>query len=161
MADLFSASELLNIAIREEVNGAAFYRALAAKTDSEALRGFAEDVAVMEDDHAEKFRKILDDVGEYKPVGQSYDGEYEEYLSYLVEGRIFPVGEDGEKMAAQQKSDVEAVETAARMEQNTLLLYQELMRFVPESQRSILDLIMDEERMHLTKFTQFKEEFLS
>ncbi len=161
MADLFSASELLNIAIREEVNGAAFYRALAEKTDSGPLRSFAQDVAEMEDEHAAKFRKLLNEVGEYVPQGQSYEGEYEEYLSYLIEGRIFPVGEDGEKMAAQQKSDLEAVETAARMEQNTLLLYQELKRFVPASQHDLLDVIMDEERMHLTQFTKFKEKFLS
>ncbi len=160
MADLFSASELLNIAVREEVTGAAFYRALAAKTDSDALRDFAEETAAMEDEHAAKFRKLLDDVGEYTPRGQSYEGEYEEYLSYLISGRIFPLGEEAEKMAERQKSDAEAVEMAAEMEKNTLLLYQELMQFVPDSQHSILETIMDEERMHLTQFTKFKEEHL-
>ena len=160
MADLFSASELLNIAIREEVNGAAFYRALAKKADSGALREFSEDVAQMEDDHAEKFRDLLGRIGDHEPP-ESYEGEYEEYLSYLIEGRIFPVGADGEKLADEQKSDLEAVETAAEMEKNTLLLYQELLGFVPESQHEIVEKIMDEERLHLTKSTKFKEDFLS
>jgi len=145
MANLFSASELLNIAIREEVNGAAFYRALAAETGSAPLKNFAEKTAEMEDDHAEKFRNLLAEAGEYQPP-ESYEGEYEEYLSYLVEGRIFPLGEEGAALAAEQESDFEAVETAAEMEKNTLLLYQELIQFVPDSQQDILQSIMDEER---------------
>ncbi len=160
MAELFSASELLNIAIREEVTGANFYRALAEDTNSPALREYAEKVAVMEDEHAEKFRTLLEETGADLPQGESYEGEYEEYLSYLISGRIFPMGEDGRELAKRQESVLKAVETAAEMEKNTLLLYQELLRFVPESQHHILDAIMDEERLHLTQFTKFKEDNL-
>ena len=160
MQDLFSASELIDIAIREEVTGASFYRALAEKTDSEELRDFALDIAEMEDEHAEKFRALLEDVGEYSPKGEEFPGEYQEYLEYLIGGRIFPVGEDAEKMAARQESDKDAVETAAEMEKNTLLLYQELMQFVPEKDHSVLKQIMDEERMHLMQFTKYREENL-
>ena len=68
------------------------------------------------------------------------------------------MGEEGRELAAQQESDRDAVETAQDLEKNTLLLYQELLQFVPESQRNILESIMDEERLHLTQFTKFKEE---
>lgn len=161
MPDIFSAGELINIAIREEVTGATYYRAIAERTDSDALRKFTLEVADMEDKHAARFRKMLEEVGEYKPQGEQYPGEYEEYLSYLVEGRIFPMGEDGKRLAAQQESDAAAVETAAEMEKNTLLLYQELVRFIPEGERGVLDEIMDEERLHLTQFTKFRQEQMS
>jgi len=158
MADLFAAGELINIAIREEVTGAAFYRALADQTDSEELESFARKVAEMEDDHAEKFRKLLEEVGDYTPVAEQYEGEYGEYLSYLIGGRIFPMGDEAKKMAAAQKTDRDAVEAAAEMEKNTLLLYQELLAFVPEKNHDVLRQIMDEERLHLLQFTRFKEE---
>jgi rubrerythrin len=158
MPELFSAPELINIAIREEVTGATYYRALAEQTDSEALADFATNVAKMEDEHADKFRKLLEDVGDYTPKGEAYQGEYQDYLAYLLEGKIFPMGEEGREMAAEQKSDKEAIETAQDLEKNTLLLYQELLQFVPESQRHVLEGIMDEERLHLTQFTKFKEE---
>jgi len=158
MAQLFSASELINIAIREEATGGTYYRAVAKRAESEDLRSFALQVADMEDAHAEKFRKLLAEVGEYQPVGEQYPGEYQEYLAYLIEGRIFPMGEQGEELAARQESDLQAVETAAEMEKNTLLLYQELLRFVPERDHALLQGIMDEERMHLMQFTKFKEE---
>jgi rubrerythrin len=157
MPDLFAASELINIAIREETTGAAYYRAVAKKTKSKQLKDFAAKVAKMEDEHAAKFRKLLQKAGDYRPVGEQYDGEYQEYIAYLVEGRIFPMGQDAEKMAAAQESDRQAVETAAQMEKNTLLLYQELLQFVPENERPVLKDIMDEERMHLVQFTKFKQ----
>ena len=158
MPELFSAAELINIAIREEVTGATYYRTLAEKTESEALEEFATEVAEMEDVHAEKFRNLLEEVGDYTPTGEQYMGEYQEYLEYLLEGRIFPMGEEGRELAEKQESEEEAIETARDLEKNTLLLYQEMVQFVPESQRPVLQGIMDEERLHLTKFTKFKEE---
>jgi len=160
MAALFAASELINIAIREEETGATFYRALAENTDSEELSEFALTTAAMEEEHAEKFRQLLRQVGDYRPQGEQHEGEYGEYLAYLLEGRIFPVGDESRQMAARQRSDREAVETAREMEKNTLLLYQELSRFVPEGQRGVLEGIMDEERLHLLQFTRFKEEHM-
>ena len=93
-------------------------------------------------------------------MAEQYPGEYGEYMAYLVGGRIFPMGEESEKMADRLGSDVEAVETAAQMEKNTLLLYQELLRFVPEKDHAVLEDIMDEERLHLLQFTKFKQEHL-
>ncbi len=156
MPDLFSASELINIAIREELTGASYYRAVARRARSIELRKFALEVADMEDAHAELFRRLLARVGDYKPTGEQYAGEYQEYIAYLVQGRIFPPGEEAQKLAARQDSDQEAVETAAEMEKNTLLLYQELLQFVPEKERSVLHEIMQEERAHLLQFSKFK-----
>ena len=160
MADLFSASELINIAIREEVNAASYYRALAEKSEWPELADFALGVAQMEDQHAEQFRKLLQCTGDRAPAGESYAGQYQEYISYLIAGRIFPIGQEGEEMARRQESDRQAIKTAAEMEKNTLLLYQELIRFVPQKDRPILDAIMDEERQHLLQFTKFAREHL-
>jgi len=158
MPEPLSASKLINIAIREEVTGATYYRAIAKKAKSAELKEFALQTAKMEDEHAEKFRNMLKRVGDFRPVGESSPKEHEEYIAYLIEGRIFPMGEEGEKLAGRQKSDLEAVKTAAEMEKNTLLLYQELSRFVPEKDRPLLEGIMDEERLHLLQFTKFKRQ---
>jgi len=156
MANLFSAEELLNIAIREEMTGATYYRQVARQTASAELRRFATETAAMEDEHADKFRAMLGKLAGRAPAPE-YDGEYGEYLAYLVEGRIFPMGEDGLKLARRQETDLQAVETAAALEKNTLLLYGELMQFVPEKDRPTLKAIMDEERLHLLQFTKFKQ----
>ena len=157
MPELFSAAELIEVAITEEQTGAAFYRALAAKTDSAELKEFALQVAQMEDDHEAAFTELLERVGGYTPA-ESYGGEYDSYMSYLLEGRIFPTGQDGVAMAERMASDEEAVDQAMGMERNTLLFYSEMLKFVPESERVLLDDIMDEERKHVTDFAKYKAE---
>ena len=156
MPELFSASELINVAIREERTGATYYRALAEKTDSEELASFALEVAAMEDEHERKFRDLLARVGQYEPKGESYEGEYSDYMAYMCEGRIFPTGRDGVEMATSQPSDEAAVTTAMEMERNTLLFYHELLPFVAEGDRHLIDDIIAEERKHVTDFAKFK-----
>ena len=158
MPDLFSAKELIEVAVREEHTGAVYYRALAEATESEELAEFARAVAKMEDDHEAKFRAMLEDVGEYEPAGESYTGEYESYMAYLLEGRIFPAGQDGVELARRQTDDKAAVETAMELERNTLLFYHEMVQFVPEQNRAMLDSIIAEERQHVTDLAKYHAE---
>lgn len=157
MDNLFTAEQMLNIAIREEVTGAEYYRTVAERAQDPEVKQYARKIAAMEDEHAEQFRRLLDQATGHTWHKAGYDGEYPEYLHYLVDGRIFPLGRDAEELARSQPSDFAAVQTAAEMEKNTLLLYQELMQFVPERDRSMLKAIVDEEREHLVMFTKFKE----
>ena len=156
MPELFSAAELINVAIREERTGATYYRALAEKTDSEELAKFALEVAAMEDEHERKFRDLLARVGQYEPRGESHEGEYSDYMAYMCEGRIFPTGKDGVELARSQPSDEAAVTTAMEMERNTLLFYHELLPFIAENDRHLIDDIIAEERKHVTDLAKFK-----
>ncbi len=158
MPKIFSAREMIEVAIKEEQTGATFYRALADSTDSQELAEFALQVAAMEDEHEARFKNLLDEVGEHKPSGESYEGEYEAYMSYLLEGRIFPTGRDGEEMARRQGSDQEAVSTAMELERNTLLFYHEMLKFIPPQQHALLESIIDEERQHVSDFARYRDE---
>lgn len=158
MPDLFSVRELIEVAIREEQTAAVFYRAAAANTDSKALKDFMLSVAKMEDDHERKFRALLSRVGAYEPAGESYGGEYESYMAYLTEGRIFPMGQDAVEMARRQPSDEEAVKTSMEMEKNTLLFYHEMTRFVRVNDRPLLEEIINEERQHVTDLARYRDE---
>jgi rubrerythrin len=157
MPDLFSAKELIEVAIREERTGAIYYRTLAEATESDELAKFAWATAKMEDEHEAKFKALLETVGEYRPAGESYEGEYESYMSYLLEGRIFPAGQDGVELARRQANDKEAVETAMELERNTLLFYHEMTQFVPEQHRALLDGIIAEERQHVTDLARYRD----
>jgi len=160
MAYLFSPTDLLDIAIREEVTGATYYHALAERADSQELREFAARLARVEETHRDRFKEMLAELGGKGSEGESYEGEYESYLGYLLEGRIFPAGEKGEDLAAGQRSDAEAVETALALEKETLLLYHELMEFVPARYHKTLDAIVDEEREHLVDLTTYRKQHL-
>jgi rubrerythrin len=158
MGSLFSARELINVAITEEQTGATYYRAIAEKTESAEMKKFALETAAMEDEHEQKFKDLLESVGDYEATGESREGEYEDYMAYMLEGRIFPRGQDGVALAEQQASDAEAAQTAMDLERNTLLFYQEMLKFVPESQQGLLDGIIAEERQHLIGWANFRKQ---
>jgi rubrerythrin len=158
MPDLFSVLELIEVAIREEGTAFTFYNAAAKNVDSQDLKEFLLKVAVMEEEHEQKFRDLLKRAGGYAPSGESYSGEYESYMAYLTEGRIFPMGQDAEVMARRQGSDEEVIATAMAMERNSLLFYHEMMRFVPVNDRPLLDDVINEERQHVTDFAKFMAE---
>lgn len=157
MPELFSVAELINVAIREEQTGATYYRALAEAAESEELHDFALEVAEMEDEHEQKFKDLRERVGDYEPVGD-YEDEYTDYMEYMCRGRIFPADREGQELARQQESEQQAIETAMEMERNTLLFYHELLPFVPEEDRELLDDIIAEERQHVTDFAKYKRE---
>ncbi len=157
MPELFSVSELINVAIQEEQTGATFYRAMAERTDDDEFESFLLDTAEMEDEHEQKFKELLEKVGGYEPVGD-YQDEYSDYMQYMCAGRIFPVGQDAAQLAEQQADEKQACETAMEMERNTLLFYHELLPFVAEADRHLLDTIIAEERQHVTDFARFRRE---
>ena len=157
MPDLFSARELIDVAIREEETGATYYRAVADATDSDELADFMRSVAAMEDEHAEKFRGLRERVGEFRPTGEGYGGEYESYMAYMLEGRIFPAGDEGVALAKRQEDERRAIDTAMELERNTLLFYQEMLKFIPEPQQNLLDDIIAEERQHLIGWANFRK----
>jgi len=157
MPNLFSVKELISIAVREEGTGANFYRAAARSARSAELKDFMLRVAAMEDEHGQKFSELLERIGGYEPQGESYDGEYESYMAYMLQGRIFAAGQDGVELARRQASDRDAVETAMELERNSLLFYHELAQFVPEADRPLLEGIITEERQHVTDLARYKE----
>lgn len=157
MGSLFSARELINVAITEEQTGATYYRAIAEQTQSDKMKRFALQTAAMEDEHEQKFKDLLASVGDYETAGESREGEYEDYMAYMLEGRIFPRGQDGAELARQQASDEDAAQTAMDMERNTLLFYQEMLKFIPEAQQDLLDGIIAEERQHLIGWANFRK----
>jgi rubrerythrin len=145
---LFNVSEIVQMAIDEEHNGYFFYNALAACADSEELRKLATVLAQQELGHERAFTDLRDHLGAYQPP-ESYPGEYADYVGVLVGGRTFPDEEGAVKLAQEAGGDVAAVDTAIGFEKNTLLFLSEMRKLVPEKDRRMVDVLIDEERQHL------------
>jgi len=156
---VFDVREMLDMAIRDEESGEAFYAALAETAKDQALRERFLAIAAQEKYHAARFRTMLKELGDYRPVKQSYDGEYEEYMRAMLSARAFSTPEEAareaRKMGAAQPAD--AVNMAIRMESDTLLFYTEIRRFVETKLVSIVDDIVREEKEHVYELTAIKK----
>ena len=148
MAELFKATEIVEMAIQEEKNGVAYYEAFAEKTSDPEVKEFALRMAEEERRHEQEFTEMRDQLGAYV-APETYGGEYLAYVQALVGGRFLPdelAALDSVQGAA---SDREVVVTALRFEKETLLFFSEIKQFVPERHGLVIDRLIDEERKHI------------
>jgi len=153
---LFDVRELISMAVKDEETGIAFYRGLAEATDSDLVKERCRDISEQEKQHRSRFKSLLDDLGEIEPV-EEYPGQYEKYVNNLLETRAFPEPKDAEEDARSCDSDEEGINTAIRLEKDTLLFLQEMRRFIPDTHTDYVNEVVQEERDHLSELTELKE----
>ncbi|MBU0533835.1 MAG: ferritin family protein [Candidatus Omnitrophica bacterium] len=146
-------SEVLQFAIKIEENGWEFYKKFAELEDNEKIRELFFLLSDDEIKHKEIFEEMLSEIETYEPQ-EVYPPEYFSYLRAYADNIIFKKGIDEQ---LQKKLDAVAIiDFAMRMELDSIAYYQETKNFVPESQKSIIDRIMEEERKHFLKLANFK-----
>jgi rubrerythrin len=155
MANLFLASEILEINVEEERNGAAFYTALAEKSKNKLVKSTAEDIAKQERMHEKRFQDLLGRV-EHRESEEQYPGEFTAYIDALKGNRIFNDPEHAEE-TAKNVSDIEALQLALKTEYATLKLLRELRRHIDEGEVQYVDLTIEEEETHVNQLNQLLE----
>ncbi len=152
MAMKFNADEVLEMAVRIENDGAAFYRTAAEKKKNAESVDFLNDLAAMEDVHAETFSAMKSELTEEEKSGQAYDpmNEVALYLEAMADSH----GGEGAPKAAEaltgDESMKEILDIAIGLEKESILFYLGLKDMVPERLgKSKLDNIIAEERSHI------------
>lgn len=153
---VFEVSELIQTAVKDEETGIAFYNALAEKSVSSDVKKACEKIARQEEYHRDRFRAMLDEVGDYKPY-EEYAGQYENYVKTLLYQKAFPKPEAAAEKARSVESDAEAIDIAMHMERDTLLFLQEMKTFLQQGENPIIEEIIEEERQHLVDLAKIKD----
>ena len=156
MSILFSGSELLEIALGIERNGAAFYEALAYKAQDKDTKAIYKHLASEERKHLNTFQGMLNTVGQYQPP-EDYAKEYMLYLKSLVDNSVFSNITEAQQKAEKISSEIEAVDTGVQAEKDSILFYTEMQRFVRQPDQKIVLNIIDEEKAHLRQLSQLKQ----
>ncbi len=105
--------------------------------------------------HAQRFRKMLDDLGAYAPQ-EEYAGQYEAFLTALVESRAFPSPAEAARRAGAARSDAEAIDLAFRLEKDTLIFLREIRATLPPVHAGVVEAVISEERQHLTDLARLR-----
>ncbi|WP_432735487.1 ferritin-like domain-containing protein [Maridesulfovibrio sp. FT414] len=149
MVTFFNANEVVELAMRIEQKGQAFYLLAADEATDPGAKEFFDFFATEESKHEMFFRDMRDRLGNIEiPPGSDYE-EYTQYVMALVDSHdVF----NFDYTAAFQDEEFtfeDAVRAAMRFEKDTILLFTELKRMVPEAERKIVEACIDEERGHL------------
>lgn len=148
---VFTAAEAINMALRIEENGEAFYKGLARKFADPALKAVLEDLAVQEQRHYQAFLKLSGYVMEPPSHSQQQWEEYVQYLQAAVDNAIF-AGPDKALALAESLTDAkEALRMALGFEKDTLLFYYDLRELMREADRAVVTEIIREEKAHVRR----------
>jgi len=148
---VFTAAEAVNMALRIEQTGEAFYTNVARKVGDPQVKAVLEDLAVQEQRHYNAFMKLSGYVSEPPSHSQQEWDEYAQYLQVAVDNAIF-AGPDKALALAESIADPrEALRMALGFEKDTLLFYYDLREMMREADRPVVNEIIREEKAHVRR----------
>ena len=159
MSILFSASEIVTMAVEIEKNGMAFYNALAARSKNEKAKEIYTVLAAEEVKHQVTFKKILKDLKELE-LTASEEEEYNNYLGALTSSRVFRSDVDLEELLAEADTEIGAINMAIDAEKDSILFYYELLGQAISENSGAIEQVIKEEKTHMAKLINLREEFV-
>jgi len=150
VARLFTACEVVDVAVELERMGAEFYSQVARFTQDDERRKLFERLAECERQHEQRFRELYQVLKQCAPdTPESYPGEWQSYVRALVTSRTVLKKEAIEQLA-KSGSIEEILKFAVQLEKDSILLYEALLSYVPENERSKVEQLIADEREHLS-----------
>jgi rubrerythrin len=156
MSIVFSAGELINIAIGIERRGITFYDIMSRSTDNERAREVFEELVQMERQHLKTFQDMLEEVGG-QPPREAATREYSGYFQALVDSAVFTDDTITSEMATGAENDIQALELGISAEKDSILFYYEMKDLMPRRFVPLVDRIIAEEKSHLQQLSQIKK----
>jgi len=150
---MFSLHDIIEIAIKVELNGARTYREASEKTKDEDLAALLAFLAHDEEDHARWFRELGENAPESK-ASEEIESMGRAMLRGVVGDKSFSL-DDVDLSKAETMAEV--LDAAQELELDTAMFYQMLGGFIDDpTTLAHLETIIEEEKRH----GRFLEEFL-
>ena len=151
---IYSGAEIFQIAMELEDAGRVFYETLAEESDDLTLTNLCRSFAVQEADHYRKLKKMSEELVQ-RPASRPLTGEELHLAQLLIEERVLS-DTDAAREATVGGDVVELLETAIRMEMDSVLFYNELLEEVYEEDAPAVQEIIKEEKSHVRALLEVK-----
>ncbi|MFA5393026.1 MAG: ferritin family protein [Candidatus Ratteibacteria bacterium] len=143
----YSACEIIKVAIEIEKNGYQFYTEAAKLTRSNSVAELFQNLAREEIQHQTFFEGLAKLIPCKEVNGTN---QPDEYLSAIADASIIQQKRGIKLVTEKRLTDQEALDFAVQVEKNAILYYTELLRFVTEKERGMVEELVAEEKKHLT-----------
>lgn len=149
---LLTGDEIIEIAMRLEERGEAFYNAAAGEATTDAIRTLFEDLAIQEQYHRRAFQQMGRDVVQLALSDEQWD-QFQAYTGALLKQRLFdrPAGALGG--AVKVRDEQAALHAALGFEKETLQFFRELRGVVRGAEQKTVDRIIGEEEQHIQRLS--------
>ncbi|GAN33413.1 MAG: hypothetical protein DYG83_05790 [Candidatus Brocadia sp. AMX2] len=147
----FNDAEALKIAINVEEEGLEFYSILMKNTRDNRVKEIFSKLASDEKEHLAHFQKAyLEITSPTSTVPGFEDYTVDLYLKYLVDTGIFTQKGEARRLAAEIKTDIEALKIGIQAEKDSILYYTEAAKNTKyEAGRKTFEQLVNEEKKHV------------
>ncbi|MBI5187308.1 MAG: ferritin family protein [Nitrospinae bacterium] len=152
----YSGEEIIQIAIGEEKDAIAFYRAAMDNSSSPGVKDLFHFLLHEEEKHLVELEK------EILPVFQEAAFTWEDedviaaYLRSLGKSGVFMEGPKPKEFAKKNKDPMEVIEFAIGLERKAIIFYQKVEEASSESGKKALRRVIEEEGAHIHKLNELK-----
>ena len=153
---VFSAAQALEMAVKIEEHGEAFYRAAREKSDDVQIQELFDELAAREQAH----RRVFQDMAEGRvaladePTSEpptSDVGDYASFLEVALDHAVFSGPDKALRMAEQADDRATILRAAMGLEKDTMLFYYDLREMVGDEERELISDVIREEKQHLRR----------
>jgi rubrerythrin len=149
---LLTGDEIIEIAVRLEESGEAFYNAVAEKAATAGVKALFEDLAVQERYHRRVFQQMAHGTVELALSPEQWD-EFQAYTGALLQSSFFARPENALSRAAEAKDERSAMQAALDFEKEAILFFQELHNAVRGQGQQTVERIVQEEKQHIQRLS--------
>lgn len=147
---LLTGKEIIEIAIRLEKDGQAFYTRAEENASSPAIQRLFRDLAEQEMQHRRTFETLGRD-GVALALSPEQWEEFQAYVAALLQQRLLASPEGALSQAAVAANALDALKAALAFEKETLLFFHELRLAVHGPGQQTVERVIDEEKGHIQR----------
>ncbi|MDY6985413.1 MAG: ferritin family protein [Candidatus Thermoplasmatota archaeon] len=153
---MYSAEEVVELAINTEKNGKKFYDGAAKSAESQSVRELFDFLATQEEAHRRRFEALR---GRTEKLVQPEDmEEVTKYLNAIVASEFFMGNDKALARAGRAKTRDELLSFALQFEKETLLFFTQISELAEGRTKAVLKEIIGEEKKHVKMITELLRE---
>jgi rubrerythrin len=154
---VFTAARLMDMAVRIEEQGRAFYEACLSEPVDDRSRALFQYLLDQERQHARLFARMREGLEE-EPLPESYPGELQSYMEAFTGGAVFDDPARAPERARELRGPGEVLEAALDFEKRSILYYSGMKNLVRPSDADQVDRVMAEEHDHVRRLLALRRE---
>ena len=150
---LLTGDEIIEIAMRLEEKGEAFYTAAAQEAITPEIKTLFEELAIQEQYHHRAFQQMGRNLVQMTLTDEQWE-QFQAYTGVLLEQRIFDKTDGALVEASAAQNERQALQAALDFEKETLQFFQELKVVVKGADKETVERIIGEEEHHMKRLSR-------
>lgn len=155
MAVLFSAREIVEAAVEKERKRKGFYSNVSELSENEEMKDLFRFLTEEEQRHVESFLNIRDRLPEASHTIE-YSEEMQAYMDSVIDDRLY--SDIDSKGFVQKAIDAKNVfRLAIGFEKDAILYFREFLPYLSESDRKVVEELIEQEKGHIRRLSDMKK----